>query len=212
MYHQQNKLKNQEEPSSSLNSTQQSYILKLKSILKNKNFEESLLEIEELEKNVKEECIADDIDVILSVSAIAKYSLMYWHKNFYKWNMEFNSVDITEEINAMSRVKQSDNYKDLPDGLYAYPNDPTMYVQVAYGVVHYHRCPSGTVYDPLTQTCVFPGQTNFWSDVAASDVDGAITGATAALFVGIFGGPVGWASFLASTVGGAVGGSAIAIF
>lgn len=207
-----NKLKNQEEPSGSLNSTQQSYILKLKSILKNKNFDESLLEIEELEKNVKEECSVDDIDVILLVSAITKHSMMYWNENFCKWNMEFNSVDITEEINSISKLKQSNNYKDLPDGLYAFPNDPTIFVVVEDGYVAFHRCPPGMVYDPLIQACVFPERTNYWGDLADADLNGATSGASTALVVAIFGGPAGWATLLVGTLGGAVGGSANAIF
>lgn len=207
------KLKTQKESIDSFNAIQQKFLRKLKTIIRNENLDikESLNEIENLENEVIKECTLEDKNVILSISSVAKHSMVYWSENFNKWNTEFNSIDITEEINNGISTKSGNNYidryKHLPNGYYSYPDDVTVFVLVHDGQVFFRRCPPGTIYDRDKRSCVYPEQSSYWRIIVEADADGATAGAASALFVGIFGGPVGWGTFFASVLGAGAGGS-----
>jgi hypothetical protein len=196
---------------------QKKYILMIQSIVADRtlNIDSHLAKIKNIENIVRKECSEKEGAVILGIATVARHSMRYWHDNYLKWITKLESTVVRPL--KMNKLKSTEkNGSHLPDGYYAWPDDPHMYIHVVNGYVTLMYCPPGMVFDPDTKMCKFEEKEKSfnWALIADEDINGAIIGAGAALITNIVlgaGQAVYGTTILSTAAAGSIDGSINAI-
>jgi hypothetical protein len=197
---------------------QQKYYKKLLQILSSKNLslEQVLLQISEQEQEAVENSpTPEEAEQLLLFTSVARHSAQYWAENFKKWIL-LNSEVINVTVDNVKQVATKGVPETgilpnsaFPSGYYAYPEHPEYFIYVPEGqqyVAVVAQCPAGLYFNPLICACDWPddvinsaygGESNFWANLASSDIGGAVSGSLG-----------GWRGALIGAIG-ASGGAAL---
>ena len=179
-----------------LSDFQKKYFRKLVELFNNQNtsYKSIASGIVSLEEEIKRAGNSvEEIEAMLQITSIARYSTDYWCNNEFKWKLAINSKIIRTTNYPITRYDGGDFPKYLP-----FANDVTMFIMILEdGTAYLLKCPGGLVWDQETCTCVLPkpgsgdgdgggGGGVDW-DVILKDIGGAVTGMSAGGWGGIIG-------------------------
>ena len=80
---------------SNLTDRQRQYVNRIFSIVAAGDFEAMTPAFAALETEVRNECLQDELPIILSSLSVARSSTQYWHDNYAKWATEFGPQSIS---------------------------------------------------------------------------------------------------------------------
>lgn len=179
--------------------SQLDYIGQMEKIFNGQNQIDIIKALIDLKGEVIAELTEEEAFPILCGIYTGIYSLNYWKENALKWQsslMDLEHFDGADIGTLNSTLKGNpivlSQFVNFPDGVYPWPDEPTLAIRVRDGRITIIRGPDGTVFDSNLRVFTLPGSVEFnWSKLSGADWQGAVGGAVGGFISGSAAGGVG---------------------